>query len=260
VNARARAARPRQPRRERASALATYLHESRDIGLSLMMVLPLLLAYEIVMLCVTVPVRNGAEAATLNLLQQLPAASLVALRRGIVLLLMVVSLALLLRKRPKVARARWVLVEALLLSLALGPFVSALVGGVGLSASASATSGANAGQAPAWLPFLLSVGAGLWEELVFRLALLGGLAFVLARAFKVPQRAALASAIIVSSLAFALYHHVGESGEPLEAGRFAFRAIAGTILGVLFAFRGLAVVVYMHVFYDLICDLRTLHG
>ena len=64
----------------------------------------------------------------------------------------------------------------------------------------------------------------------------------------------------ISALAFALYHHVGHSGEPLTLGRFAFRAVAGTILGILFAFRGLAVVVYMHVFYDLLCDLRSLSG
>ena len=72
--------------------------------------------------------------------------------------------------------------------------------------------------------------------------------------------AATAIAVLVSSLAFALYHHLGAYGEPLVAGRFVFRLLAGTILGVLFATRGLAVVVYMHVFYDVLCDLRTLHG
>lgn len=242
--------------RGRASPLALYLEETRDIGLSLLMVLPLLLAYEIVMLCVTVPVRNGAEVATLQLFQRLPDASLVLLRRGLAVLLLVLALVLLRRRPPSVARARWVLAEALLLALLLGPIVSALVGGVGLSAAARAGDGA----APAWMPYLLSVGAGLWEELVFRLALLGGLAFVLTRGLAVPQRAALAVAVLLSALAFALYHHVGDAGEPMQAGRFAFRAVAGTILGLLFAFRGLAVVVYMHVFYDLVCDLRAVHG
>ena len=85
-------------------------------------------------------------------------------------------------------------------------------------------------------------------------------ALLLVRGLHMQPVAATAIAIVVSSLAFALYHHLGAYGEPLVASRFAFRALAGTILGVLFATRGLAVVVYMHVFYDLLCDLRALHG
>ena len=69
---------------------------------------------------------------------------------------------------------------------------------------------------------------------------------------------AMGVALVVSSLVFALYHHVGAAGEPFALDRFAFRAAAGTILGLLFALRGLAVVVYMHVFYDLLCDLRAI--
>jgi membrane protease YdiL (CAAX protease family) len=102
------------------------------------------------------------------------------------------------------------------------------------------------------------VGAGLWEEIVFRLLLLGGIAFVLARTTSLGPPGTLSIAIVASALAFAAYHHMGNLGEPFEVSRFAFRAVAGTILGILFAFRGLAVVVYMHVFYDLLCDVQAL--
>jgi hypothetical protein len=238
-------------RAARGSPLQAYLEESREMGLSLLLVLPLLLAYEVAMLLLQAPARNGAELVVTDLLGRLPAPSVVLLRRGMTLLLMVVALVLVRRHPPRVARARYVLLEALLCALALGPAVSWLVG---LGAS-SASPGA-----PAWLPYLLSVGAGLWEELVFRLALLGGLALLLTRAMRVAPSVAVAAAVLVSALAFALYHHVGESGEPLTASRFLFRSVAGTILGLLFVFRGLAVVVYMHVFYDLLCDLRSLHG
>jgi membrane protease YdiL (CAAX protease family) len=104
----------------------------------------------------------------------------------------------------------------------------------------------------------MSVGAGLWEELVFRLGVMGSLVFLLTRREFLSPRSALGVALLVSALTFALYHHVGSAGEPFALDRFAFRAAAGTILGLLFALRGLAVVVYMHVFYDLLCDLRTL--
>lgn len=218
--------------------------------------MPLLLAYEVVMLLSDAPLRNGAEMVIARLLSQLPPWSLVALRRGLMLLLLVIAFILTRGKPPRVARAHWVLLESLGLALLLGPLVGWLVGGVGLSVRGEIAPT----DPPVWLPFLLSVGAGLWEEILFRLALLGGVAFLLIKLLGVDRRAALGIAIIGSALLFALYHHVGHLGEPLSAERFAFRAVAGTILGFLFATRGLAVVVYMHVFYDLLCDLRALHG
>jgi hypothetical protein len=248
-----RSARRRKPAQ---SPVAVYLDESRDIGLSLLLVLPLLLAYEVTMLLSDTSVRNGAEVVIGRLLSQLPPWSFVALRRGLMLLLLVLAFTLTRAKPPRVARARWILLEAVGLALLLGPIVGWLVGGVGLSVEGDVTPA----EPPVWLPFLLSVGAGLWEEILFRLALLGGVAFLLVKIFSVDRRAAVGIAIVVSALLFALYHHVGDLGEPLSVERFAFRAVAGTILGFLFATRGLAVVVYMHVFYDVLCDLRALHG
>jgi len=240
----------------RRSALAAYLDESRDIGLSLLLVLPLLLGYEIAMALLGPPVRNAAEDAVVSLASRLTPETAAWLRRGLICLLLALAVVLARREAPAVARARWLLLEALVLALALGPLVGWMIGGLGLSMHPPS----SIGSSPTWLPFLLSVGAGVWEELVFRLALLGGVTLVLTRALHVPTLVATGTAVLVSALAFALYHHVGVTGEPLEPGRFAFRLIAGTILGVLFVTRGFAVVVYMHVFYDQICDLRALHG
>jgi len=248
--------RTREPDAGPRTTLAAYLRESRDIGLSLLLVLPLLLAYEIAMLAAHAPLRNGAEMVVSQLITRLTPETLAVLRRGLLLLLMVVALVLVRAAPPRHVRAHWILGEALLFALLLGPLLGLMVGGLGLSVNATD----GTGSLPAWLPFLLSIGAGLWEEIVFRLGLLGGMTWLLVRAFGLDRRAALGCAIVVSSLAFALYHHVGAMGEPLTADRFVFRALAGTILGILFAARGLAVVVYMHVFYDVLCDLRTLHG
>jgi hypothetical protein len=244
--------RARRPR----PAVLVYAEESRDVGLSLLLVLPLLLSYEIAMLLVNAPVRNGAEMVVAEFLQRLSPEALVQLRRGLMLLLLVLALVLVRQHPPNVARAHWLLVEALIFALLLGPTVGWLVGGVGLSLPSSAVTRGSA----EWLPFLLSVGAGLWEEIVFRLGLLGGLALLGSRLLGWPSPVAIVFATVASALAFALYHHLGHHGEPLTLGRFVFRAVAGTILGLLFVFRGLAVVVYMHVFYDLLCDIRALNS
>lgn len=238
----------------RRSRLATYLEESRDIGRSLALVVPLLLAYEVAVTILEPPVRNSAERAVGDFLGQLAPPTLTAVRRVSIVTLVGAALFWIGRDRARVSRPHFVLGEALLHAVALGPLVGFMLGGVGLSAETVVLEASP----PRWLPFLLSVGAGLWEEIVFRLVLLGGLAVLLARGLSLRPRAAIGVAIVVSALVFAIYHHVGASGEPFALERFAFRAFAGTILGLLFALRGLAVVVYMHVFYDVLCDVRLL--
>ncbi len=240
--------------RRRPSKVAVYLTESRELGASLVLVVPLLVAYELAMLVLEAPYRNGAEMVVSDLVRTLPADTLTIVRRFFLAALIVATVWLSRRSPPRIARAHWVLGEALLLAMILGPLVGWMVGRIGLSAPAEVASGPISG----WMPFLLSVGAGLWEEIVFRLGLLGGTVLVARRVCGLPDRPAIGVAVGLSALAFALYHHVGDMGEPLIASRFAFRAFAGVILGLLFVLRGFAVVVYMHVFYDVLCDLRGL--
>ena len=224
------------------------------------MVLPLLLAYEVAVVWLDPPVRNGAEYAVTQALSRVPDPIVSGLRVGGLAALLVATLIWMVRGPSSSApRPGRVLLEAFIHALWLGPLVGLLVRGLLGFAGLSAETGVVAPEAePAWLPFLMSVGAGLWEEIVFRLGLMGGLTYLLGRGGLLSPKAALGVALAVSSLVFAYYHHMGNAGEPFAVDRFAFRAAAGTILGLLFALRGLAVVVYMHVFYDLLCDVRSL--
>lgn len=94
-----------------------------------------------------------------------------------------------------------------------------------------------------------SLGAGVHEELVFRLGLGAGGAWLLIRAGASP-RLALALALIASSLLFAWAHHVGPHGEPWDRDVFTYRALAGVIFALIFWCRSLAHAVYAHVLYD----------
>ncbi len=226
------------------------------MGRSLALVVPLLIAYELTVTFLAPEIRNSAEMAVAGFVRKLPGQAVFLLRSASLLALVAATLWWFRDARPraKVAKPHMMLTEALLLAVLLGPALERLVGRIGLSA----VSVDQLPPDPAWLPFLLSVGAGLWEEIVFRLGLLGGLFVLLRRLARLHPRSAVGIGILVSALLFALYHHMGDAGEPFIASRFAFRAFAGTILGLLFAWRGLAIVVYMHVFYDLLCDLRML--
>jgi membrane protease YdiL (CAAX protease family) len=96
----------------------------------------------------------------------------------------------------------------------------------------------------------IAVGAGIFEELVFR-GLLCTAAWLVWREVVGGDRwTSGAVAVVASSLLFAAYHHWGPGGEPWDAARFTFRFHAGAILGVVFLTRGLGIAAFAHGLYD----------
>ena len=94
-------------------------------------------------------------------------------------------------------------------------------------------------------------GAGVYEEALFRLALLP-LVAGLAVALGAPRRAALAAAALVTSLAFAGAHHLGPCGEELLWTALAFRTLAGGLFAAVYLYRGFGIAAGMHVAYDIL--------
>jgi membrane protease YdiL (CAAX protease family) len=97
-----------------------------------------------------------------------------------------------------------------------------------------------------------SLGAGIHEELLFRLGAFAGGGLLLTRAGLAP-RVAWVVALLGSSLLFAAAHHW--AGEPWEERAFAFRALAGIAFGLIFWTRSLAHAVWAHALYDIYVSL-----
>jgi len=102
------------------------------------------------------------------------------------------------------------------------------------------------------------VGVGIYEEAIFRLIGFALLARLLQVLF-VPALAAIPMALIVSSLAFAGAHHLGD-GEPFVTYIFATRALIGAGFAILFLLRGFGVAVGAHIVYDVLADLAQRTG
>jgi hypothetical protein len=100
-----------------------------------------------------------------------------------------------------------------------------------------------------------ALGAGVHEELVFRLGILSGLVHVFSRQ-AIDRRAGFVLALGLAAFAFALAHHLGAYGEPWSTHAFAFRCVAGIAFGLIYWFRSLAHAVYAHVLYDLVIAIR----
>lgn len=234
--ARRTARRSRAPRASapRGPAPAAFTATGRgDLEASLVLIFPLLLAYAIGVLFVGRV--NGADVITRALYG--------TLGRAPYLLVYAAAAALYLlwvRRNQRAHSLRLdvvapVVLEASIYAFTLGAVISLVLRNL---------LGLNLGVDS----FVGALGAGVHEELVFRLGLFAGLVALL----RGTGRAGIAVALVVSSVIFAAAHHVGPYGEPYTTHAFAFRTCAGAAFAAMFWFRSLAHAVYAHVLYDLV--------
>jgi hypothetical protein len=219
-----------------------YQHWSRDPAVGLFAVLPLWLLYEAARLHLAPAERNGAEVLLLHELHRLGSRAHLVLSIGFCLLLLAAARSLVRRDVPWLRVAAVIALEGTVYALMLGPIAEALTSSaVRVLAAGSPLAGNLVG----------SLGAGIFEELVFRLGLMSVLVWVGVRAVRswsLPSWVAGAFAVLVSALVFSWFHHV--CGEPFDRNRFVFRTMAGVLLGLLMWTRGYGVCVYTHSIYN----------
>jgi hypothetical protein len=97
-------------------------------------------------------------------------------------------------------------------------------------------------------------GAGLYEEVLFRLLLLPLLIWVFRR-LGCGNVAAAILGLLASSLLFSAAHYVGPLGDTFQLYSFTFRALAGMFFAILFVVRGFGIAAGTHAVYDVLVGL-----
>jgi Type II CAAX prenyl endopeptidase Rce1-like len=102
-------------------------------------------------------------------------------------------------------------------------------------------------------PFRLtiSVGAGLYEELLFRFIGMAAMHFVLVDVIRLGENPARILAVVLTAAGFTLYHDLTPHGT-FEPVRALVYLCAGLYFGALFLWRGLGIVVAVHAIYDIL--------
>ena len=113
--------------------------------------------------------------------------------------------------------------------------------------------GAMGGNARALV--VLSIGAGVYEELIFRLVAFTVLHAVLVDVCRVPKAIAVPAMVVLAAVAFSLYHYHPSGTEPFQWESFAFRTVAGIYFGLIFATRGFGLTAGAHAGYDVLIVL-----
>ena len=105
------------------------------------------------------------------------------------------------------------------------------------------------------------IGAGIYEELVFRLILISLLMMIFQDFLGVTRRNSIILSVLISAVLFSLHHHIffinGSfvQGESFVLCVFVFRILAGIYFAAIFAVRGFAIAVGTHAFYDILAAL-----
>jgi membrane protease YdiL (CAAX protease family) len=98
--------------------------------------------------------------------------------------------------------------------------------------------------------FMVSLGAGVYEELVFRVLLVTGLLLLARTLFGMGKGAATAFAVVAGAFIFSAFHYIGPYGDPLEMPSFVFRTVAGLAFSGLYVTRGFGITAWTHALYD----------
>lgn len=244
-----------------ARTVRRYWLESRAPRYSVLFAVPLLLCYEALVAVLpraeTGGVRNGADVMLESLF------SAVAGARGPLLLGVVL-----------VAAGAWIVVRdcrahgwqlrsdwfglmlaesvalAVIFGVVVGVITAQLLGAVRLLALAPAA------HFDVWTRLMVSLGAGLYEELVFRVLLVSGLAVLARGLLGWGPRAAGVFAAVGGALVFSFFHYVGAYGDAFTVASFTFRAIAGLVLSGIYLVRGFGIVAWTHALYDVMLLFR----
>lgn len=224
----------------------TYLNQSSSLLYSYLIVLPLFLLYE-GLIAISQPAEAQVRIAVdiwLKSLISMAGFDIISVTFGLVLAIGFVVLFLERKKLGsiKLSTFGWMHIESIAYAIIMAISVSYVV------ASLFSLQTGGSGLSPIDR-FALSLGAGLYEELFFRVILVGLLFALFRRLFKHAWVAA-AIAAIIGALIFSWVHYIGDLGDSFTMQSFIFRALAGLVLNALYVWRGFGIAVCTHAWYD----------
>jgi Type II CAAX prenyl endopeptidase Rce1-like len=138
-------------------------------------------------------------------------------------------------------------VLAILFGLVIGTVTARLLGAANLLAAGAPT---DLAQMSWTTRLMLSLGAGLYEELFFRVLMVSGLTALGLKVFGWSRRSAVLMAVLVSAFVFSAFHYIPPYGDKLQLASFTFRFFSGVAFSALYVVRGFGITAWTHALYD----------
>ena len=244
-----------------SSSFSDYMRVAREPRYSLTFAFPLLLVYEVLAFSLSrhefAGVRNGADVLLKSLFITLGG------RNGLIAfgVLLIGAGGWLVwhdwrgrRVDPRVfaAMALESVLYALVFGLVASTLTSLLLPELAIQAWVSALALHSAMQWNLLTQLMISLGAGIYEELLFRVLLVSGLAWLMGRVFHWRSNAAAVFAVLAGALIFSAFHYMGPYSDDFALASFTFRAVAGVLFSGLYLLRGFGITAWTHALYDVL--------
>ena len=240
-----------------ARPVRAYLAETRDPLYAALLVLPLVLGYSLGAWALDWTSLNGVDFVTPLLISHFGPNGFLYFNLGLVAVAAGLAIFLRVKRGPlRLELLAPMMVESFVYAVLMGfvilfvlksatPFLAALAEALKPAAAAGAF-----GDLDPIEKLTLSAGAGFYEELVFRLALLGGTRWLLVRGLGLGPVSSWVFAVLGTSMIFSAVHYLGD--ESFQLYSFTFRTLAGLYFATIYAARGFAVAAWTHALYDVI--------
>ena len=237
----------------------SYWEASRSHRYSLLFALPLLVLYEALAALLEADptvggIRNGADVVLKSLF-----IAVAGYRGPLLFMAVVIGISLWLVRRDLRRHGgrveAWVfggmVVESIVLSLLFGLVVGTLTARILGPLGALAVQTGEGIEAMSWpARLMLSIGAGLYEELLFRVVIVAAIANGARLVLGWGRGPAGAIATILGALIFSTFHYIGPYGDEFALQSFTFRAIAGVMFSAMYLTRGFGITAWTHALYD----------
>ncbi len=231
-----------------SSSERNYWNQSRSPLYSFIFALPLFLIYEIGILLLAkenIPsLRNGADVLMRQFLELF--GDLGVYGFGVVFMIGFIVTFLLQKQRWSITNIRS--------SYLLFMFGEGIIWGILLFILISSTQALlmiSSGQRLIQ-QLVLAVGAGIYEEFVFRVILISGIAALLKLIFQWTNIPCYITAVILAAILFSWFHFMGSFADTYDFKLLLIRSFAGILLGLIYVLRGFGIAAYSHAWYDLI--------
>ena len=234
----------------------SYFIQTRSSFYSFLFTIPLFFIYEVGILFLSkddiLVVRNGADFLMRSILESFGIFGLYGLGAIFLIGFIITYIYFFNDKSNKSIRPDYLFIMifesvcwALILYFLLSKFMLVLMNPIGKTITQQVT---------------LAVGAGIYEEFLFRVMLISGLTGIIGFVFLWREKVRKAAALIIAAGIFSAFHFVGDYGDFFSMELFLLRFFAGIILGILYIARGFGITAYAHSIYDLIVLIQiTIH-
>ena len=104
----------------------------------------------------------------------------------------------------------------------------------------------------------LAVGAGIYEEFLFRFVLIFTFTKLIIFIFGMEYNYSRIISMVISAGIFSSFHFIGDFGDFFSFDTFMIRFFAGILLGIIYFTRGFGITAWAHSIYDLIILTRII--